>query len=288
MQKKSNRIKALFPQRVKNVLHIFVYRKKKRDTLKFTIDLVKHCNLKCKGCDHFSCIADEKYADFNSVTRDLYRIKEIFGNRVEQIALLGGEPLLNNRIEDYCELARKTFPNTKIIIITNGTLVLKKEEGFWECCRKHNIVIRITRYPIKFDYEKVESYIKAKGIKLEHMAESDKVVKSMYCLPIDLQGRQNPKMSFMMCSKGNDCITLENGRLYTCTIIPNIYIFNKTFKKDLKICKEDYIDIYECGNADEILVRLTKPVPFCKYCDNYNYRSGIPWDVTRGQIDEWT
>jgi len=37
--------------------------------------LVEHCNINCKYCDHFSCIAEEKFADINVFTRDLQRIK---------------------------------------------------------------------------------------------------------------------------------------------------------------------------------------------------------------------
>ena len=280
-------IKAFVPQNIKNILHIFLYRKKKRKKLKFVIDLAKHCNLNCKGCDHFSCIAEEKYPDFHIVSRDLNRIKDIFGDKVEQIALLGGEPLLNNQINDYCELSRKLFPKSKIVILTNGTLLLKKGEDFWDCCRKNEIVIRITRYPIKFDYEGTEKFIEEKGIVIEHMARSEREVKTMYCLPIDLQGKQNPKTSYMMCGKGNDCITLENGKLYTCTMIPNIAIFNKFFNKKLIVTKDDYIDIYEYDNPDEILARLAEPVPFCRYCDNMHFRSGISWGVTKKEIDEW-
>lgn len=281
------RIKALVPQTIINILHIFLYRKKKRKTLKLVIDLAKHCNLNCKGCDHFSCIAEERYPDFHTVSRDLNRIKDIFGDKVEQIALLGGEPLLNNQIKDYCELSRNLFPKSKIVILTNGTLLLKKSDDFWECCRKNDIVIRITRYPIKFDYEGVEKFVEEKGIVIEHMARSEIEVKEMYCLPIDLQGKQNPRISYMMCRKGNDCITLEDGKLYTCTMIPNIAIFNNFFNKKLDVTKDDFVDIYENDDPEEILKRLAEPVPFCRYCDNIHFRNGISWGVTKKEIEEW-
>ncbi|MDR2479129.1 MAG: hypothetical protein LBD48_07440, partial [Treponema sp.] len=37
------------------------YRSKKRTGLNLSVHLADHCNLNCKGCDNFSCIADEKY-----------------------------------------------------------------------------------------------------------------------------------------------------------------------------------------------------------------------------------
>ncbi len=283
-----NKLKKYVPQRIRNIFHLYKHKKQKRQSLKFVIDLTKHCNLNCRGCDHFSCISDEKYTDYNTVEKDLHRVKEVFGNRVEQIALLGGEPLLNDRIGDFCILARSIFPNTKIIIITNGTLIFKMSDEFWKVCKDNKIIIRITRYPINFDYDEAERHVKNQHVEIEYMAESDRVVKTMYCLPIDLEGKQDPKKSFKMCGKGNGCITLENGKLFTCTLIPNIEIFNKYFGKNVQVTEEDYIDIYRYDDPDIILDRLAKPFPFCRYCDTYNFRSDIPWATTNASIDEWT
>lgn len=279
-------IKEYIPQIIKNYGHIITKRKKKRGSLRFGIDLVKHCNLKCCCCDHFSCIADPEFADYDIVRRDLLRLRELFSGNVEQIKLLGGEPLLNEKICSYFELVRNIFPEANIILITNGTLLLKKNSEFWKSCKDNRIVLSITRYPINMDYDEVDSFIKKNGIKT--YCNSNETLKSMYCVPIDVLGKQNARISYAMCRKGNDCITLENGKLFLCTLIPNIYIFNKKFGTNLVVTKDDFIDIYEAQTADEILEQLSKAAPFCRYCDNAHFRSGIRWGVTKGTIEEWT
>ncbi|WP_196812509.1 radical SAM protein [Butyrivibrio sp. XPD2002] len=272
---------------MKNVVHIITKRKKKKETLRFGIDIVKHCNLRCRGCDHFSCIANEQYAKFETVEKDLNRIKEIFGERVEQINLLGGEPLLNRDIVKYCRFIRSMFPNTGISIITNGTLLLNQSEEFWECCRKCGVELKITKYPINFDYDRAVKLAKENEIKIYYQAHSDEQIKVMYCVPIDCEGKQTPAISYSICAKGNECVTLENGKLFTCTLIPNIEIFNQYFGKHLKVTADDYIDIYKVDDPDEILSALASEVPFCKYCNNLGYKTGIPWGITNGKISEW-
>ena len=191
------------------------------------------------------------------------------------------------KINKYCDLVRSIFPEVSICIITNGTLLLNQNDTFWNNCKKNNITIMPTKYPIKYDYGKAERVASEYGLKFDYMGESDEVIKDMYCVTIDLKGSQSKCLSFSACAKGNECITLENGKLYTCTLIPNIRIFNSFFEKDLELTEDDYIDIYKYDSADEILDRLAKPVPFCRVCNNLNYRRGIPWGVTKGDINEW-
>jgi ABC-2 type transport system ATP-binding protein len=45
--------------------------------LSFEIHLTEHCNLNCKGCFHFSCIAEEEYLTKEEFERDISRISEL-------------------------------------------------------------------------------------------------------------------------------------------------------------------------------------------------------------------
>ena len=279
-------LKRVIPQRIKNYSYLFSRKKKPRTRIKFGIDIAKHCNLNCIGCDHFSCISEKSDISIAGIRKDLVRIKEIFGEDVEQINLLGGEPFLNDQIAEYCVMVRELFPNTIIKILTNGTLIFGVPQYTWDTLRQNDITILMTEYPVKFDYERAKRKILEHGLNLECMNDESEE-KTMFCVPLDLEGRQNANISFRMCGKGNQCITLENGRLYTCTLIPNISQFNRWFGKNLNVCKKDYIDIYEEHTPEGILTALSKPVPFCRYCNFFEYRTGIQWEPSKKKIEEW-
>lgn len=261
--------------------------KKVRKKLIFEIHIVEHCNLNCKACNNFSCIAKPSFLDIEEFRKDLSRIREIFENRVEQIQLLGGEPLLHPNLEQFCEAAREIFPEntTRIRIVTNGTLLLKQPETLWSVCRNMNIEFNVTRYPIKYDYEKALSFVKNKGIFIEYGQLTD---KTMSIFPIDPAGKQDYKKSFAICERANTCISLKHGKLYPCTMIPNVYAFNEEFDEHIPITENDSIDIYSRDiNEEKILLRLTKPFPICAYCDPGHIVNGIKWGVTKRDKKEW-
>ncbi len=56
------------------------------------IDVVSHCNLKCKGCSHFSPIAAPAYLDVNKYEQDINQLRKIVPeNKLGNIFLIGGE-----------------------------------------------------------------------------------------------------------------------------------------------------------------------------------------------------
>lgn len=56
---------------------------------------------------------------------------------------------------------------------------------------------------------------------------------------------------------------------------------------EFKVSENDYIDIYKARNIDEILDFLTKPMPFCRYCDFTNISFGRKWAVSEKKLSEW-
>ena len=138
---------------VKNELYGSFHRIPKT-MLSFEVALAEHCNLNCVGCNHFSPLAPPSFPNLEEFTRDFKRMSHLFGDRTQQVKLLGGEPLLNPDINRYLRVARECFPQSEIMIITNGLLLPKMGDPFWETCKEGRIVIAPTKYPINFDYKK--------------------------------------------------------------------------------------------------------------------------------------
>lgn len=76
------------------------------DMLYLETHVADMCNLKCRGCMHFSNIAiHPNYPDLQKFERDFRRLSELFSN-IFIIRLMGGEPLLNPGLGEYIRIAR--------------------------------------------------------------------------------------------------------------------------------------------------------------------------------------
>jgi MoaA/NifB/PqqE/SkfB family radical SAM enzyme len=262
-------------------------RLKKRDLLNFDIHLTDHCNLNCKGCEHFSPIAENKFLDINIFEKDCIRLNKLTGGIINFVSLVGGEPLLHPQINDFIILTRKYFSKGTIYIITNGLLLDKQPDNFWEACKENDITIIISVYPVKIDYLQIKSKIDAYGIKLFFWGDPIKESKDWRKLKIDLLGKQNSRLSNFLCYASNNCFQLVEGKLFKCWRIAYIHYFNRTFGKNLKISHHDYIDIYAEDDINEILDKIRKPVPFCRYCDMI-HTANTEWQQSKKEITEWT
>ena len=118
---------------------------------KVDIHLTDHCNLNCKGCTHFSPLAEKFFLDIDDFERDLTRLSELSKGDVGEMFLLGGEPLLHPEIVDFFPIARNLFPNTKLVVITNGILLPQQDERFWKACKRYNIQLWVSDYTLNID-----------------------------------------------------------------------------------------------------------------------------------------
>ncbi|MDR3276858.1 MAG: radical SAM protein [Treponema sp.] len=262
-------------------------RLRQRKLLRLDIHLADHCNLNCKGCEHLSPLAEEKFLAIETFERDCKRITALTGGHIEEISLLGGEPLLHPRIIDIIEIARKYFPVGRIQIATNGILLLKQSELFWETLNKNNIRLNITVYPIKIDHTEIYRLSKKHKVEIVYWGNLKQMKKVWEKMPIDIQGKQDSQKSFKLCYAANHCFQLVDGKIYPCFRVAYIHYFNKKFGINLEVGENDYIDLYKAQTIEKILKFLCKAVPFCRYC-NMERAVYKEWAVSKKEIDEWT
>lgn len=258
--------------------------------ISFEYHLADHCNLNCKGCDHFSPLAKPKLADFSEFKKDINRMSEIFEGKAKSIHILGGEPLLNKDICKFIYETRKCFPDsnlTEIRVITNGILVNDMPLDFWKSLHDNNIILSVTKYPLKLNYNQMKENAEMNNVMFEFYDNTDQE-QIWYNIKLQEDGKRDAKKSFYKCFVANDCVMLKGGKLYTCTLIPNIEHFNNYFDKNLEVCKDDYIDIYKVKDKNEIFDFLAHPVPFCRYCNPDVKDYSLSWEPTKKSIDEWT
>lgn len=254
--------------------------------IRFEINCAEHCNLNCVGCSTFASLAEPEFVDLEILNNDLKRMSELFSGECESIFLIGGEPLLHPQLGDIVNMARTAFPVGAIFIFTNGVLIPKQSKELWKECRKNDVSVIITKYPLMVDYENFTRVLDNEDIKWS-WAFGDDSIKYMESSNIDLTGSQDPEYSFRHCAEANNCIKLKNGKLYTCTPVSAAYKFNKAFNKDLLVTDDDMINIYDDVSAKEILEKLAKPIPFCGYCNKKSETKKFKWSVSKNEISEW-
>lgn len=285
--------KKMLPRNIQTVLRFWYWKiikenqNRPRKTLQFEVHLTDHCNLNCSGCSHFSPIAEEHFIDCDSFERDCKRIYELTKGHVEKIHLMGGEPLLHPDCINIINIAGKYFNSNQIEIVTNGILLPNQNHEFWECCKTNKVTIIITNYPIKRDDDTIRKITQEYNIDLEYWPV-DNSIKTFDRIPIDLNGNQDREESFRDCRTKNLCIQLKDGKLYTCHTAAYMEYFNTCFEQTITASEHDYIDIYKVKNVREILVFLSKSIPFCKYCNTKNRTDGIKWGISMKKIEEWT
>ena len=282
-------LKNIIPDRL-----LYYYYKSRRQQhlqpnklLQFDVHLAEHCNLNCAGCNHFSSLAEPEFTDPAVLDKDFARLAELFGRRVSYVNLMGGEPLLHPRVNDCLRAARRHFPQSAINVVTNGLLVFSQKEDFWQACRECQIVVLVSRYPIKLDFDQMLAIAEKNSVELRFNGRTQKEERNFRRVPLDLSGRQDKDLSFVMCNRANACIALNKGRLFTCQTAAYIEHFNKFFQQNLTLSPDDYIDIYKAQSAEEIFNFLAKPIPFCRFCNLKDKLDNLGWHASEKNMAEW-
>lgn len=258
--------------------------------LNFGVQIVEHCNLNCKQCNHFSPVAEEEYLDVNSFKRDCDRLSELFDGEMTSMTLTGGEPLLHPQIIDFMRIAREAFPVGKIMLMTNGLLLPTMPESFLDACRKYEVVIETTCYPVKFDYAGFEKIAESKGVEyipfdLDHYTQ-----QKTYPILSKVHSRQVDsgicRRNFLNCGIAH-CTGLKKGRLYPCPLAYNAPHLIKHFNLDIRLSEKDGVDIYSVKTGEELLAKLSRPIPFCLYCDVTDKSITCDWGISKKDRYEW-
>lgn len=250
--------------------------------------LVDSCNLKCAGCSHYSSLLNKlTYTKLEDIITDLTLLKNKIGDNLAVLRLLGGEPLLHPQICECLTEIRNIFQKTNIIVVTNGLLLKKMSEEFYNICSKSKIQISITDYGL-FNVEEILNKLKSLGINTTVYRNSSKNLTWHY-KHIRLTECKIDCLS--KCIYKNICNNYRNGKIYLCPHIAYINFFNDYFGKNITLDDTDYISLDEINSFDELVEKIKSAKPnFCyKYCNYYDktHPEKGQWHTTKKDINEF-
>ena len=244
--------------------------------------VVDHCNLNCKGCGHFSPIAEKWFLNPDKNEKDLERLKKLFST-IHTIRLMGGEPLLHPEIERILLQTRAFFPKSDVRLVTNGIILGQMPESFWETCRTCSVNLDITVYPPL--EKKVKSLIElARSEKVRLAIRNTNYFYAFY----HSQCASDSKLGDQTCSSGwHICPNLRDGKIYSCPIPAYIFHFNLRF--GTSIPSDGYVKIYTPNLTGwDVREAMRKFPSACRYCaSRMNNLPKFKWASSTLTITDW-
>lgn len=238
-----------------------------------------HCNLNCRACEHFSGLVEEPvFHSAESIAQDLEQLRQ-FIKDIGVIRILGGEPLLNSEICEIMKIARKAYTYSEIYIVTNGLILDRMPETFFETCLEYHIKIWISYYPpmIK-NVECLKGFLERHGIDYEFSSLNMTFRKKYTLEPLNDKNR-----SFKNCFQAT-CHNLYKGKIGVCFLPFTQKYFNRKYNYNIPC--DGAIDLYGMGLTTEKLKQfLLTPFERCRYCreDAIDEK----WTTMKNVISDW-
>ena len=238
------------------------------------IKIVEHCNLNCRGCSVLANISEPKYMDLEEFESAMKRLKEIFWG-IKDLKLFGGEPLLHQRLKEFISIARKYFPDSNLIVHSNGLLIPSMDKSLFQLMREKDARFEFTQYPpTGFKKRLIRQILEENGVEYKFrdaLYDFQKI--------INITGNYHEEEVYKTCCK---CINLIQGTL-SCGMGWTLKGLEE--KYGTVICEDKFqhcVDIFNTNlNGWEINKILDSPFNLCKYCGFMNLE-----DIDR-RMTEW-
>lgn len=225
-----------------------------------------YCNLKCKGCGHFSnLVTEKKFPKIENFENMLIGLSNKFSN-IEVFRLMGGEPLVNPQLPLFIYAVKKYFPYSDIRVASNGLLISEMKNHVINAIRECNVTIDISQYsPTRKIIEKIIIFTEKNRLKINISKEITKFFKQF-----NVEKKNDYEESYQNCVS-RTCHLLRDGRLYPCPGL-KLCFENKEFLGmhiEKELVENNSFDIVSGEeNGWEILKKIESPFEFCGYCNS--------------------
>lgn len=231
----------------------------------YQIDIVRHCNLSCRACGHFSPYAPHRFLTISNIDEDLTRLAQ--WSHANILYLMGGEPLLHPDILEIIQHAKDSHLADKVVVVTNGLLLDKMPQAFWGELDE----LVLSQYPetTKFLSSNLYHYqvlatIHQTGFQIWYHRSFREVL-----------ARESTEDSVIVeriyatCQNAHvgRCVTIKDGRIYRCP--QAAFMSNVLLSKLFSSPSSDYVLIGTTRHfAEELQAYLMsfRPLSACRFC----------------------
>lgn len=230
---------------------------------KLDIHAADACNLHCEQCDHYS-----NYGFKGTLSvEDFVVWCEPWSQKIipQAFHILGGEPLINDRIGDIVKEARRIWTDSEIILWSNG-LLAHKHPSLPKILKDNNVRIQISNHSTAnsetydkkfaesvevlkqwFEQEEVPITIQFNsGMHVDFARQGDKYLMIPHNVNTGPEGTLwekfyhgygkdmkpfndgNPRLSWENCTA--KCPQLYNGRIHKCAPLTYLPLMNDRYK----------------------------------------------------------
>ena len=176
---------------------------------------------------------------------------------------MGGEPLLNKDIALILRGLRTTFKSNKISIVTNGLLLERMRDSFWESVRLNDIEIRITVYP-NVNIEHILNLVKGKNVR--YSIYGTRVMAKQWRSYLLNEKGGNKVLNYYHCSVIKSCWQLYDGKIIGCSTSAYAFNLNRKFGSNFQLEGKDYLRVDESLSRRKLFWFAFRVKNFCRYC----------------------
>ena len=258
-------------------LHPFIER---NELDRLELHIIDKCNLKCANCSMFAALVDDESSiDFTQTKNGLLRLKKVY-NRIHEIDIFGGEPLLSPLLLEYCELVRMIYPSSQIYIVTNGTRIPQLSDELLKKLKEFHIQFSITYYPsLDGVIEKAISNLNRYNIRFEVLPR-----RTFFLRLYNFYQNCTSEEVHRHCPRKSLIIAMREQYLASC-YIP--FAFQYAAKKyNIPYSEEQLINLMDSKLCSSMInKKLLLPLTCCKYCHD----DRTEWRQTNGyHLEDWS
>lgn len=267
------------------------------------------CNLTCTHCNRFN---NYKFKGFQRWS-DYEQTYNEWGNLVDinHVSILGGEPLLNPDIINWCAGLKKSFNVTDVEILTNGHR-LNYVPGLYEAACKTRILFWVTLHHINekdFIFGEVEKFLKH-PITIKQVTETQWALLDANRIKLTIKLENQFSTSAIIRNENNnltlhqsdpvaahsecDFVTSKNyhfikGKFYKCGPAALLPEFDQQFTLDISDADRKLLNEYKPLTLEnfaeyhkEFFANLDNPIPQCKFCPSNIIRHDLQYPLVKG------
>ena len=231
------------------------------------------CNLNCKACNNYApWVNEEKLISIDSLKSDIESLSKQF--KIGRLFLLGGEPLLQPEHAALCiKVARERLKDTEIRLLTNGLLIEKMQDWFWECVHRNDVIISITLYkPTMRHLQSIKEILFSHRIKFVIGSEVETFDKRLTLRPYE-----NAEYNSSHCGSSG-CHFFGNGIYTKCPDARTISFMGNEYSEIASMSIKQIDKIIDGWN---VCRELEEPSDMCRFC-SIERMEHITWEPSAG------